>query len=229
VSNGLTDVYNVVFREVEYWNTTIHSVVKINSPITLFPSAAVPYEFGTRDITANLDVNTGKVDWKGPWPFPRYLVIPQPPLSVVLDWTDVVQASYIPAKLVRVAQPLQARSTLAGVTSDGFTDPSVPAVITVFKAARPQPRCVFADILAPQANTPKAGLALRYRVRQAAHTIAHGSVPAGKLQRVYMPVSFGAGPSTQFDLQTFSKIDATNGKLGMQVGNYEALATPCPG
>jgi hypothetical protein len=229
VSNGLTGNYNVVFREVQYWNTTIHDVVKIVSPVTLFASADVPYEFGTRDVQAPLDLTTGRVTWKGPPAFPRWLVIPQPPLSVILDWHDVAQASYIPAKLVHVDGPLQARSTLAGVTPDGYTDPATPAEIKVYAAARPRTRCVFADLLAPQAAKPRPGLKLGYRVSAGKRTIAKGTVASGKLQRVYMPVEFGAAASTSFSVKTSGKIDAPGGtKLGMQIGNYEPMPHPCP-
>jgi hypothetical protein len=229
VSRGLTGDYNVVYREIQYWNTTIHDVVKINSPITLFPSADVPYEFGTRAIEAGLDVNTGKVTWDGPWPFPRYLVIPQPPLSVVLDWHDVAQASYVPAKLVHVDGPLQARTTLAGVTPSGFTDPSTPAEIKAYAAARPRTQCVFADLLAPQAADPKPGLKLGYVVSDGKRTIGRGTVPAGRLKRVYMPVHFGGAVSKSFQIRTSGKISAPDdAKLGLQVGNYEAKPSACP-
>jgi hypothetical protein len=229
VSNGLTGLYNPVWREIEYWNTTMHSVVRINSPLSLFASADLPYPFGSWDILGNLDQATGKVDWKGQWPFPRYMIVPQPPLAVVLDWQQVAQATYVPATLVRVARPLQARSTLAGAAPDGYTNPAVPAVITVYAAARPQPQCVFADLLTPQADTPRPGLHLRYRVLHGGRQIAAGTVPAGAMRRVYMPVAFAGKPSTQFTLRTFGAIAATGGaKLGMQIGNYDTLNKPCP-
>jgi hypothetical protein len=200
----------------------------MNSPLSLFPSATVPYEFGTRDITANLDLANGKVDWKGPYPFPNYIVIPQPPLSVMLDWRPIAHASYIPATLVRVARPLQARTTLGGVTPDGFTSPGTPAVITVYRAARPRLRCVFADLLTSQPNVPKPGLRLRYRVRQGKRVVAHGAVPANELRRVYLPVVWGSAPAVQFSIETFGTVNAINGKVGIQVGNYDSLTTACP-
>jgi hypothetical protein len=227
-SRGGTPDYALVWREVQFWNLTTHSVVKIISPVTYNQLTVAPYPFGTHDVQAPLDLKTGKVTWKGPWPFPDYLVIPQPPLSVILQWTPVAQATYIPASLVKVKQPLQARATLAGVTFDGFTDPATPATITVYSAGQPRTRCVFADLLTPELNTPGKDVSLRFVVTHDGKTIARGAVPHGKLQRVYMPVDGFDGPATSFEIKTFKKIDATGGKLGLQVGNYELLTTACP-
>jgi hypothetical protein len=117
---------------------------------------------------------------------------------------------------------------LSGVTPDGYTIAGQPAVIKVYSAARPQPRCVFADVLTRQAREPRPGLALPYRVRSGGRVIARGKVPANKLRRVYMPVAFEGGPSSEFTIETSGTIDTINGKYGLQVGNYETLPTACP-
>jgi hypothetical protein len=231
VSQGLTGDYNTVFREVDYWNTTVNTVVKIASPFTLFPTVSVPYEFGTHAVQADLDVARGAVNWKGPPKFPRYLVIPQPPLSVVLDWRDMAQASYIPAKLVRVRWPLQARSLLSGVTPTGYMDPAQPAQIRVYAAARPQPRCVVLDLLAPRADTPKPGMSLPYAVAAdgTGRTLAKGRIATGKLQRVVLPVRFGHGASAAFNITTKGTLVANGGgKFALQVANYDPSGKACP-
>jgi hypothetical protein len=233
VSAGLTADYGTIFREVDYWNTTLHSVVKIASPFTLFPTVDVPYEFGTQAIQADLDVARGKVNWKGPPPFPDYLVVPQPPLSVILDWKDVAQASYIPAKLVKVRYPLQARSLLSGVTPTGYMNPPTPAQIRVYAAARPQPRCVALDLLAPRADAPKPGMSLPYRLTDSGthREIAAGRIATGKLKRLCAPVpDFGRGASWAFDITTKGTFVANGGgKFALQVANYDPSGTPCPG
>jgi hypothetical protein len=191
----------------------------------------VPYEFGSRAIQADLDVARGTINWKGQPPFPKYLVVPQPPLSVILDWRDIAQATYIPAKLVEVLRPLQARSTLEGVTPTGYMDPSQPAQIRVFAAARPKPQCVVVDLLAPTADKPKPGDALPYSFTDPAsgRTLAKGRVPTGKLERVNVPVpDFGSGASWAFDIKTKGTLVANGGgKFALQVANYDPSAKAC--
>jgi hypothetical protein len=231
VSQGLTFDYNVVFREIDYWNLDVNSVVKIASPFTLFPTVDVPYEFGARAIQADLDVASGKVKWNGrPWPFPRYLVVPQPPLSVIMDWRDVAQATYIPAKLVQVKRPLQARSTLAGVTPTGYLTPPITAQIRAYAAARPQPRCLVVDLMAPLADAPKPGMSLPYEIGQGGKTLAKGRVATGKVKRVQLPIDFGAGSSAAFDIDSSGTLVANGGgKFGLQVANYDASGRACSG
>jgi hypothetical protein len=224
VADGLTGDYNSIWREIQYWNTTVRTVVTIVSPITYFPSADVPYPFATHAITAPLDLATGRVTWKGP--FPRHLVIPQPPLSVVLNWSRVSQAGYIPASLVRVARPLQARSTLSGVTPAGLTNPKDPAMITVYRAARPRVRCVYADLV-PLLLRPRMAVRLGYGVEHANKTIARGRITNSHMRRIYMPVTF-RGPSETFELHTDGRISEATGALPLKVGDYEPLPTPCP-
>jgi hypothetical protein len=230
VSQGLTADYNSVFREVEFWNTSMESVVTIHSPITFYPSVDVPYEFGSKSIEATLDLNSGSVGWTRTPPFPKYLVIPQPPLSVIMDWRDVAQAGYIPATLVEVQRPLLARGTLDGVTPQGFMQPPRSAQIRVYSAARPQPRCVVVDLRGPP-DAKKQGATVPYSISNAAngHLIAAGRVGSAKIQRVYLPVRFRDAQSAAFDIGTRGTLDTLSGKLALQVANYDPSGTPCPG
>lgn len=222
VSQGLTADYNPIWREVQYWNTTARSVVQIMSPRTNFPTVDVPFPFGTLDISPGLDLAGGGVGTSAGGPFPSYLVIPQPPLSVVLDWTKVSAASYMPASLVRVSRPVQARSTLTGVTPDGFADRGVPAEITVYRAARPAIRCLQVDLV-PKA----AGAGLRFSAEHQGKAIARGRIVGTGLKRVNLPVSFG-GPAETFTLRFDGELDPAINHLPLQIGNYETLATACP-
>lgn len=226
VAQGLTADYGVIFREVEYWNTAMHDVVKIASPITLFPTVDVPYEFGSRAIQADLNVTTGAIAWKGPPPFPRYLVVPQPPLSVILGWRDVAQAGYIPAKLVEVQRPLQARTTLAGVTPTGYLRAGEQATITAFRAAEPAIRCVMIDVV-PQLPEPQKPGKLGFAVAHAGRVVARRRIANAELQRVYVPVSF-SDVNDKITVSARGQADA-NGQLPLQIGNYEPLSRPCPG
>jgi hypothetical protein len=227
VGRGGTGSYAPIWREVQYWNLTMHSNVKVLSPLTQSQLIVAPYPFGTHDVQVPLNLDTGRLDWKGPWPFPGYLVIPQPPLAVIMDWSPITKATYIPASLVKVRRPLQARSTLANVTQDGFTQPPAVAYLTVYRAARPLVRCVFVDLLTPESDKG-TGTSLRFVVSDGKREFGRGAIPQGKLKRTYMPVEFH-GPSAAFQIKTVGTVEANGAKLGIQIGNYEPLSTPCPG
>jgi hypothetical protein len=229
VSEGLTGDYNPIWREIQYWNTTTRSVVKINSPVTTFPSVSVPYPFGTKALEPPLDVQSGRVLQARA--FPRYLVIPQPPLSVILDWRDVARATYIPAKLVEVQRPLQARAVLDGVTPNGSLQPPRPAQMRVYSSARPQPRCVILDLLAPPVDASEARKSLPYSISPAGKgpPIVKGRIAAGKTQRVYVPVRFGNAESVAWDITTSGTLVTPNiGPQTLYIGNWEPSSQPCP-
>ena len=226
VSSGLTGNYNFVWREIQFWNLRTRAVVKIVSPITLSPSAEVPYPFGTRDIQASLDLTTGRLHANGPWRFPRYLVIPQAPLSVVLDWAPVAAATYVPATLVRVRTATQARATLSGASPDGHLAAGTPAVITVYRDGRPATRCLSIDLV-PRASKPGLDVGQRFRVRDGRRTIAHGPIPLGTGRRVYVPVRFD-GPATAFTIEGFGPVDPGLGSLSAAIADYRMLPTACP-
>src|SRR5436190_15818005 len=109
----------------------MRSVVKINTPFNSPAAPDVPYPFSTYDVQAGLDEATGRIRYPGPVHFPSYLVVPQPPLAVTLRWEPIARASYLPATLVRVRRPLQATTTIAGLTPDGYVRAGTPVVMTV--------------------------------------------------------------------------------------------------
>jgi hypothetical protein len=226
VSQGLTGDYNPIWREIQYWNRSVRSVVKISSPVTEFPSADVPYPFGTHAISAPIDLATGHVSADPNFPFPRYLVVPQPPLSVVLDSTKISQASYIPATLVEVRRPLQARSTLSGPTPTGDVKRGTPVDITVYRAARPSVRCLFVDLL-PYMKTPDLAKGLGFTAEHGGTRVARGSIGATGLKRVYLPVAF-RGEAEKYTVNLHGQVDPTTGNLPVRVANYETLPTACP-
>jgi hypothetical protein len=227
VSQGLTADYNSVFREVEYWNTSMKSVVTVRSPITFSSNNDVPFEFGSKSIEANLDQDSGAVQWNGPDPFPQYLVIPQPPLSIVMDWRDMYQASYIPAKLVQVQRPLQARGTLAGVDPRGYLQPPATAQIRVYSAARPQPQCIVLDLQGPP-DAKKPAATVPYSITDGGHNVAKGRVESAKIKRLYLPVHLAGATSVAFDIGTQGTMDTLFGKLALKVANWEPSPAPCP-
>jgi hypothetical protein len=230
VSSGLTGNYSFVWREIQYWNTTMRSVVKVQSPISLLPSPEVPYPFSTFDIEPVLDQRTGRLRYSGEHPFPRYLVMPQPPLSVALDWKVVAASPYLPAALVEVRQPLQARSTIAGITPDGYSSPGAPVVFRVYRAGAAGAGCAFVDLIAPQADRPRPGLRLTYAFASGGRTIARGRLDAGARRRILVPIRYRSGRSDfRFQLTGKGTITATGGvKLGLQVGNFDTLPSTCP-
>jgi hypothetical protein len=229
VSSGLTGNYAFAWRDIQYWNTRMRSVVKVQSPISAFPSADVPYPYSTFDIEPVLDQRTGRLSYTGKYPLPRYLVIPQPPLSVALDWQILARSTYLPAALVRVRR-WQARTSLAGTSPDGYSTPTTPVLLTVYRAGATGARCAFADLIAPQADRPRPGLYLSYVVTRGRRTVARGRLEAGARRRVFLPLRYSAGsPSARFKLTDSDTVIASGGaKLGLQVGNFDTVAGACP-
>jgi hypothetical protein len=156
--------------------------------------------------------------------------MPQPPLSVALDWKVVAASPYLPAALVEVRQPLQARSTIAGITPDGYSSPGAPVVFRVYRAGAAGAGCAFVDLIAPQADRPRPGLRLTYAFASGGRTIARGRLDAGARRRILVPIKYRSGRSDfQFQLTGKGTITATGGvKLGLQVGNFDTLPSTCP-
>jgi hypothetical protein len=80
---------------------------------------------------------------------PPYLVIPADGLSAVYG-KPVVQATYMPARLVKVIPPLRLRWGFSGAAPDGWLVPG-PATIRVFGAALSSRtgQCLSVDIRTP--------------------------------------------------------------------------------
>jgi hypothetical protein len=226
VSNGLTGNYNFVWREIQYWNTTMRSIVKVQSPISLIP-ASLPYPYSTFDIEPTLDQRTGKLSYKGPYKLPRYLVVPQPPLSVGLDSRLVAQSSYLPASLIRVRK-WQARTTLAGTSPDGYSTKNQPVTFTIYRAGEPG-KCAFTDLIAPQPDKPRPGVRFRYAIRGDGGTVAHGSLVPGARRRVFLPLDWRGRPRLKYVMTSPDSVLISGGlDYGLQVANFDTESAGCP-
>lgn len=229
VPAGEQGSYITIWREIQYWNTAMRSVVAPHAPVSSVGSRDFPYPFGTYDIQPELVVADGRVRGSGERPFPRYLVVAHRPLAVALRWRTVAAASYIPADLVRVEKPLRARYVVDGVTTDMAIDSGGTATIRVYRDGAPDARCAYVDVLAPTAVDPSRAKRVNYVASLDGRPLHRLTLPQQGRARLFFPLRFLRGrPSLRIDIATRGGIPSFDGRrLAAQVGAVELERAPC--
>jgi hypothetical protein len=229
VPAGEQGSYSTIWREIQYWNTAMRSVVAPHAPVSSVGSGDFPYPFGTYDIQPELNVADGRLRGSGERPLPRYLVVAHRPLAVALRWRTVAATSYIPADLVRVERPVRARYVVDGVTTDMAIDSGRTATVRVYRDGAPDARCAYVDLLAPAAVDPSRAKRVTYAASLNGRPVHRLTLPQQGAARFFFPLRFRPGEaSLRIDIATRGGIRSVDGRrLAAQVGAVELGGTRC--
>jgi hypothetical protein len=229
VPAGELGYYSVMWREVQYWNTSMRSVVALRAPASAVGSPDFPYPLGTYDIQPELDVDSGLLRWSGAWPLPRYLVVARQPLAVALRWRNVAGAPHIPADLVRVEQPPRARYAVEGISTDMAVGTNGTATIRVYRDGAAGARCAYVDLVAPKAVDAARAKPVKYLASVDGRPLHRLTLREQERARLFFPLRFrGAKPTLRIDIVTRGGIRFLDGRsLAVQLGAIELESAPC--
>jgi hypothetical protein len=229
VPAGEQGTYSPIWREIQYWNTAMRSVVAPRAPVSSAGNPDFPYPFGTYDLQPKLDLASGRLSWEGEQPLPRYLVVARRALAVELHWHTVAAASYIPADLVQVDQPPRARYVVDGITQDMAVESDGTATIRVYRDGAASPRCAYVDLLAPTAANPARAKPVEYVASLDGRSLHRLTLPPQGRARVFFPLRFrGRESPIRIDFAARGGIRSVDGRtLAVQLGAIELSPRSC--
>jgi hypothetical protein len=229
VPAGQQGGYQVIWREIQYWNIAMRSVVAPRAPVSSVGSADFPYPVGTYAIQPELDLGSGRVRWSGPPPLPRYLVVAREPLAVALRWRRVAAAPHVPADLVRVEQPAHARYVVEGISADMAVGAGGEATIRVYRGGAAGARCAYVDLVAPAAADPTRAKPVRYVASMDGRPLHRLSLRERGRARLFFPLRFrGREASLDIVIVTRGGIRSVDGRhLAVHLGAVELAPAPC--
>jgi hypothetical protein len=227
VGEGNTGDFNPIWMDVQFWNNSVKYEVGMDGPVL------VQNPPGDDLIFTHANPTTGRLTLEKPTAaqqfskgLPKLLVVPATGRDGLLG-TEVARPSFVPALLLRVAQPPRLRWGIAGASPDGYLSPG-PAMIRVFRDALPAGRdsCLIVDVRSP--FEWKGG----YRLTTSGYR-HRGAIGSDALARVNVPLHriSGAGASATYQDVTLAGLGkpvklADGRDATVRIG---ALATgPCP-
>ncbi len=190
LSLGETPAYTPVWRETEFWNTSVSKDV-------LVPSAgALPLPLGSEVLQLHIAPNgllraRRGVEGSMQRPVPRYLLVPQQGTnSLALNGRMIGVSSYLPLELVQLYSPPSVRWSMSGESPEGFIAPGQPVVATAYPVALRAggASCASFSLFAPPGYAGR----LPYRIASGPH-VAQGGLLAGQTLPVKEPLDVISG------------------------------------
>lgn len=203
---GNTTTYDPLWKEIQFWNTSVSSE---------FAPAPLGIQLPPGDFPGSiaLDATTGRVTSTPR--LPPYAVLPRGYTDVGLAGVPVAHASYMPADLVKLDRPLRATYQVGGVQPDGYFGPTAPATIRFFSAGLDPKRrsCAVVPLSAP-VDASGRKTPVRYTLGT-----TNGSVEGGKLVNAKAPLAFRGRPYVDMELLSRTRIKLTDGRIAAaQIG-----------
>jgi hypothetical protein len=206
LGQGNTGIYDPIWAEIQFWNTSVSSEFA-------FAPLAIQLPPGDYPGSLSFDARTGRA--KSTPKLPPYAVIPRGYVDTGLAGTPIAHATYIPADLIRVAQPLRVSFQVSGAQADGYIAPKAPVKIRFFAAGLdPAKRwCGVVPLSAPIDVSGKKPL-VRYRLGTRSSTLE-----GGKLVNAKTPLAFGGRPYADVPLVASTPVKLSDGRVvSLQVG-----------
>ncbi|HXB16053.1 MAG TPA: hypothetical protein VNV44_09965 [Solirubrobacteraceae bacterium] len=224
VSLGETLAYTPVWRETEFWNTSVTKDV-------LVPKAgALPLPLGSEVLQLQIHPNgrlTARRGIEGHTvrAVPRYMLVPQQGTNrLALNGKLIGVSSYLPLELVRLDSPPAIRWSMRGTDPEGFITPGRPVVATAYPPALTgtSRSCASFSLLAPPGYSGR----LRFTVSSGSHVLASGGLLAGQTLPIKEPVHAAPGSSATVSV-TFARRRNEAVPVKPRIAFFEA--GPCAG
>lgn len=180
-SLGTTADYVPIWREVEFWNTSIDATAFVGY------SDFAPLPLGIAPLSLQVQAGTGLLSTTEvgrPRPVPRYVLVPRVgTLTLGLDVEAVAEDPSLPLNLVRLREPARIGWALAGTSAEGFMAPAGKAQIELYQGARREGHeCVSLALVGP----PNYYGTWPFRIGEDGHVLQRGRLAA--LQRLDLTV-----------------------------------------
>ena len=210
---GNTPAYNPAWTEVQFWNTSVSSE---------FAPQPLQIQLPPGDYPGSIffDNTTGAMTSKPK--LPPYGVIPRGYVDLGVAGTPIAHASYLPADLVKLAQPPQVRFHVDGPAADGYIEPKKQANIRFWSRGLPpsQRACGVVPLTAPVGSTGVKET-IPYRLGD-----TRGRVRGGSLVNAKVPLKFRGRPFVDVPLVAERGVTLEDKRvLALQIG--QITVAPC--
>jgi hypothetical protein len=188
ISLGDTATYIPIWRETEFWNTSVEDDVFFGGPALLWlPMGSETVRLELQPVTGLLTAYWGTRPALPAKP-PRYLLVPRQGTNQLgLETQLVAQDPYLPLDLVQLSTPAHVDWSLSGTSEEGFLAPGQPAIATIYSMALAgnARRCATFFLIAPPAFSGR----WPYTASIARRTVRTGSLLAGQTAAVSVPLA----------------------------------------
>lgn len=202
LSMGAGADYVPIWRETEFWNTSVTKDVMFQS------TGAMPTPLGSELIQLTIEPSGMLIAHGGAGlvkvrPVPRYLLIPEQGTNALgLNGRVIGVSSYVPLELVRLSSPAEIRWTVGGDNEEGFVTPGGLVTATVYPAAltTDSANCASFSLLAPTGFKGR----VPFRVIGGGRLLRRGTLEAGQTLALKVPldpVPGAGGPHATISVQ----------------------------
>ena len=212
-SLGNTLGFEAVWRELQFWNTSV-------SDVALDGARAIRTPIGDAVYEIEVDRATGAL--RGP--LPGHVVVPRNFLAVMPVGDTVARVDYLPLDLLRLHTPAQARYTIGGVQPDGFIDSGAEASVRFFTAGLdPGVRwCARFPLHLPGDFSGRRGGGTRWRVRLG-RRVEEGRLRPEEARDVDVPLPPGT-PARDGSVHAEGRVRLADGRtVALQIGQVHVV------
>jgi hypothetical protein len=182
ISLGQSFDFLPIWREVEFWNTSIEATAFFGYP------GFAPLSLGISPLTLSVAPQSGLLsatEVGRPRPIPRFMLVPRlGTLPIGLDTEHVSEDPALLLNLLRLHQPARVLWLLRGTSDEGFMAPHKPAEIQLYGPASSGATCVGLSLVGPP-NYPNGW---PYAILEGGHTAARGRLEAQHQVRLAIPL-----------------------------------------
>jgi hypothetical protein len=184
ISYGASFNYLTIWREAEFWNTSIQATTYFGSP------GYAPLPLGIPPLELHIQKRSGLLsatEVGRPRPVPRLMLVPRvSTLTAGLETTSSREDPALLLNLVTVRQPARLDWRLTGTTAEGFMVPGRTARLFAYSGAFKQPgECLSASLSGPPGLTGRWPFTIASR----GHTLERGTLSPGKIVTLKEPLA----------------------------------------
>jgi hypothetical protein len=211
LSLGNTTAYDPIWAEIQFWNTSVNSEFAAQGLQVQLPPGDYPGQIlfdGTHSRPQIQSENR----------LPQYAVIPRGFVDLGLAGTPVAHATYVPADLVKLDQPVRVVFQASGIQPDGFLGPAEKGNIRFLADGSPQ--CGIVP-LTPPVDAANHKRLVRYELGK-----TKGQVRSGETVNARVPLDFKDRPYVDVPLSSDAHVKLPDNRVeAIQVGQISV--GPC--
>ncbi len=207
ISLGQSAEFLPIWREVEFWNTSIQATAFFGY------AGYAPLSLGISPLTLTVAPQSGLLsatEVGRPRPIPRFLLVPRlGTLPIGLDTEHVSEDPALPLNLLRLHEPVRVRWLLGGTSEEGFMAPGKPAEIELYGSTPAASECVGLSLVGP----PNYLGSWPYRILEGHHTAARGTIEAQHRVSLHIPLKRGTStPARRLEIRVEGSVPYPNGE-----------------
>ncbi len=208
LSMGDGPSYLPIWRDVEFWNTSV------NLDVFFKTVGGLPLPLGSEPVQLDVARASGLLSARSSTgsarPVPRWLLVPQQGTNRLgLHGTVVAQAGYLPVVLMRLATPPRIDWSIVGTSEEGFLAAGIPATVTVYNRAALENRspCATFSLIAP----PGFAGTWPFSVTRDGRVVSRARLAAGQQVNLSVPLADLRGATTSLRVRVAGAVPFAGG------------------